>query len=155
MCHAQAPNIPLPYIQGERDAGHLRVAGSKTAELTGMTLEDQVPGGVRGHGTGLKFTPLAAEGRVYRSLAAVGGSPSPYGYHFQMPTFRVTFPSHFTTGHHHSYLNELSDFADWRELEPSVYLVTPLRRNTIDHVRADLLRQQDERRLVFVESDEA
>jgi len=32
----------------------------KTAEVTWTTLEDQVPGGVRGHATGVELTPLGA-----------------------------------------------------------------------------------------------
>jgi hypothetical protein len=83
MDHGQAPNIPLPgggrgatkpgneaqLVQinggvaplpciGEREAGHLRVADPEECRMMGLTLEDQVPGGVRGRASGLKFTPL-------------------------------------------------------------------------------------------------
>lgn len=65
--------------------------------------------------------------------------------------FRVVFPGHVSAGHCESYLEELSRVAEWRCVEPLVYLVTPARKNAVDTVRADLQRQRDQRRLTYEE----
>jgi len=71
-----------------------------------------------------------------------------------MTTFRVRFRGHYPDEHHVEYLQELGDFASWRQLGPSEYLLIPHRANKIALVRDDLLRQQDRRELFFEEIEE-